>query len=58
MPEITGAQAVTPSSPKPERRKPKFQSRWNVFPARLCWDGQMVICNERLWIDVTDKVIT
>jgi hypothetical protein len=30
---------------------------WNIFPARLCFDGKMLICNGKLWIDVTPKVL-
>lgn len=30
---------------------------WNVFPAKLCFDGKMLICNGRVWIDATDKLM-
>jgi len=30
---------------------------WNCHWAKICFDGKMVICDGRLWMDVTDKVL-
>jgi hypothetical protein len=45
---------------RPKSKAPAKRVRdlgWNILSARLCFDGKMLICNGKLWIDVTPKVL-
>lgn len=48
---------MTPPRPERPGKRKMLGMPWNCHWAKVCFDGKMVICDGRLWMDVTDKVL-